>query len=157
MSAFARGEDHYGHTLHLALDLQEDATARRELDKLQGRPEKNVAWVRLLAALLEDAPEVLAERRRQALAALDSYDDLHDLVNAIYLLCGFRPKTREAGQTLVADLLTLPPELSKRFRDQPKPDALWARYRPFAEGRSEGAGDPVDLPLFCHAAAAGTQ
>lgn len=153
LSAFADGEDKYGNALRLALELREEAMARRELEKLQGKPEKYVAWARLLAALLEDEPQALAEQRRLTLATLDSYNDLHDLVEIVYRLCGFRPEARAAGRALVADLLALPPELCEHFRDQPKPDALWARYRPFAEGHSEGAGDPADLPLFCRDAA----
>lgn len=153
LSAFADGEDKYGNALRLALELREEAAARRELEKLQGKPEKYVAWARLLAALLQDEPQALAAQRRLTLATLESYDDLHDLVKAVYLLCGFRPEARAAGRVLVADWLALPPELCEHFRDQPKPDALWARYRPFAEGHSEGAGDPADLPLFCRDAA----
>lgn len=55
---------------------------------------------------------------------------------------------REAGREGV-ELLSLPPELCSRFKDRPKPAAWYDRYRPFAAGESDGAGDPRDRHLFC--------
>jgi len=49
----------------------------------------------------------------------------------------------------VAALLALPAEQVDRFRDQLKPADWLERYRPFAEGRSRGAGDPADRTRFC--------
>ncbi|MBF0272504.1 MAG: hypothetical protein HQL98_10615 [Magnetococcales bacterium] len=41
----------------------------------------------------------------------------------------------------------------RHLRTTPRP-ALIERYRSFVEGRTDGAGDPRELPLFCRDAAA---
>jgi len=41
-------------------------------------------------------------------------------------------------------LLDPPPELVARFKHVPASPEMWDRFRPFAEGRSYGAGDPAD-------------
>ncbi len=93
--------------------------------------------------------EDIENYKKQALELISSFDDHFALLKSLYYLSGLRPGARLQASRLAAELLTLPDELTRRFKDQPKPGAWYDRYRPFAGGKSRGLGDPVDLHLFC--------
>ncbi|MFA7239668.1 MAG: tetratricopeptide repeat protein [Sulfuricellaceae bacterium] len=141
-----------GYGLLLALELNDAEAVARQREKVEHRiaagEEKPYAWAMLLDALVDHDAGKLALWRERAWAALESHDKHFDLINDIYHLCGMRAEAREAGRALVAELLTQPPELIGRFRDQPKGEIYYARFQPFAAGRSYGAGDPADLAFF---------
>ncbi len=86
---------------------------------------------------------------QEILSRLETHDDRFDLINDLYLFAGLRPDAAPTAARRVATLLALPAEQVDRFRDQPKPPDWLERYRPFAEGRSRGAGDPADRARFC--------
>jgi len=83
---------------------------------------------------------------QEVLSQIETHQDRFGLIDDLYLFAGLRP---DAAQR-VAALLALPAEQVARFRDQPMPADWLERYRPFAEGRSRGAGDPADHARFCH-------
>nr|VFK50697.1 MAG: CobQ/CobB/MinD/ParA nucleotide binding domain-containing protein [Candidatus Kentron sp. TUN] len=79
---------------------------------------------------------------------LKDWTQYWDYIQRIYFLCGFRAGARAAGQAVVRALLALPSEVTDKYPDEPRPD--WReRYLPFANGESDGAGDPRDRHLFC--------
>nr|VFK38843.1 MAG: TPR repeat [Candidatus Kentron sp. SD]VFK43614.1 MAG: TPR repeat [Candidatus Kentron sp. SD] len=77
------------------------------------------------------------------------WDQYWDAIQAIYLLSGFRFDARALGRAAVKALLALPAAVTDEYPDSPKPDDWRARYLPFANGESDGAGDPRDRHLFC--------
>jgi len=70
-------------------------------------------------------------------------------IDTLYFLCGIRREARAAGQAVVKALLALPATVTDQYPDKPRPDHWRARYLPFANGESDGAGDPRDRHLFC--------
>jgi len=155
LAGLSAGDDKYGNGLRLALSLDQSEAVATERQRLRarldpGEPTYPFGLALLLDALVGgDGAEPLEPARARALAALDSHHVHYDLIEAIYRLCGLRPEAREQGRPLVADLLTMPPSLTERFKDQPKPAAVLDRFRPFAAGESDGAGDPRDRERFC--------
>ena len=155
LAGFSAGDEKYGNALRLALSLDQPDAVATERQRLRARLDRGesaepFAWALLLDAQVGgDGAEPLDPAHTRALAALDSHDAHYDLIQAIYRLCGLRPEAREQGRPLVADLLTMPPSLTERFKDQPKPAAVLDRFRPFAAGESDGAGDPRDRERFC--------
>ena len=91
-------------------------------------------------------------RQDQVFDSLASYHEWRYILNQSYLLAGMRPDARDALRKATQALLALPPKILERFEDQPTPEPQLAPYRAFAEGRSDGAGDPRDLPLICNKA-----
>lgn len=87
---------------------------------------------------------------QEVLSQIETHQDRFGLIDDLYLFAGLRPDVAPAAAQRVAALLALPAEQVARFRDQPKPADWLERYRPFAEGRSRGAGDPADHARFCH-------
>jgi len=77
-----------------------------------------------------------------------SREDQYDAVWDFYDLAGFRPDAREAARTAARMFRDLPAETAAGLRGVPKPDYFWDRLVPFLEGRSDGAGDPRDFPLW---------
>jgi hypothetical protein len=98
---------------------------------------------------MTEKTESIEKFKKQAWAAMDSYHKHLDLLQDLHFLCGTRPEAREQAQKLAAELLAFPKELTSRFKDKRKPDEFYERFRPFAEGKSSGAGDPKYLHLFC--------
>ncbi len=92
----------------------------------------------------------------RVMALLASYFYQRHTIERFYLLAGSRPDLREALRSAARQFFHLPQEIIQRFRDQPTPHLL-ERYRPFVEGRSDGAGDARDLALFCKDAVPGTE
>ncbi|MBF0095993.1 MAG: tetratricopeptide repeat protein [Magnetococcales bacterium] len=110
----------------------------------------NLHFAALLRALHRgDSVQPHLER---VMALINAYNDQRGFIKALYQVAGTRPDLREDLRAAAAQLFNLPQEVLDRFRDQPAPQSL-ERYRPFVEGRSNGAGDARDLPLFCADAA----
>jgi hypothetical protein len=136
--------------LRLAIELDDNSQVERYLAHAQSAIQRNKdpAFALLLHAVVQSS-EDLEARKDFTLAALEGYSDHWVLLHSLYLLAGLRLEARETAQRLVAEFLDPPASLTARFRDRPKLREWYERYRPFAEGRSHGAGDPSHRKLFC--------
>ncbi|MBF0612719.1 MAG: hypothetical protein HQL55_16470 [Magnetococcales bacterium] len=50
---------------------------------------------------------------------------------------------------MLKKLIDLPSEMTSRWKDRLTPASYFDKFRPFAEGKTNGAGDPRELHLFC--------
>ena len=80
---------------------------------------------------------------------LQSYSNRLWAIDMLYDLSGWRPDCREAAREAAQSFYNLPAEVIRRFKDVPTPKFRLEPFIPFLEGRSDGAGDPRDLPLIC--------
>lgn len=103
----------------------------------------------LLMYALAAMNENVEQAYQQVLETMKSNDDYWHLIDNLYLLAGICPQTRTQSVQLVANLLKNRTKLTQAFEDKPKPKAWYNRYRRFAKGHSQGAGDPKDKKLFC--------
>nr|VFK38706.1 MAG: hypothetical protein BECKTC1821D_GA0114238_100542 [Candidatus Kentron sp. TC] len=94
-------------------------------------------------------PASVADLAQRIANAPRDWAQYWDTIELIYFLCGFRPDARPLGRAAVKALLELPAAVTDRYPDKPRPDDWRARYLPFANGESDGAGDPRDRHLFC--------
>ncbi|WP_133510132.1 tetratricopeptide repeat protein [Candidatus Thiosymbion oneisti] len=116
-------------------------------EALERDPKSAAARYLFIASLATgEADEALWQ---EILSRLETHQACFGFINDLYLFAGLRPDTAPAAAQRVAALLALPAEQVARFRDRPKPPDWLERYRPFAEGRSRGAGDPADRTRFC--------
>jgi tetratricopeptide (TPR) repeat protein len=87
---------------------------------------------------------------------IHSYSNRLMAIEGLYDLSGWRPDCRQAAKEVVPLFYNLPAEVIARFKDVPTPEFLLNPFIPFLEGRSDGAGDPRDLPLLCEDTAPST-
>jgi tetratricopeptide (TPR) repeat protein len=76
-----------------------------------------------------------------------------DVLDSLYTLAGWRPECRERARPVARRFIQLAPEVTARFRDVPTPPEQLEIFVRFANGLSDGAGDPRDLPFICDDAA----
>ncbi|MBF0097335.1 MAG: hypothetical protein HQM04_00125 [Magnetococcales bacterium] len=104
--------------------------------------------------LLTEALLALAESRvwpaEKLYRLIPSFADFNETLWTLYAIGGQRPDLRETTRAGASQLLADYPEMRQRLKGVPHPDVLIDRFRPFAEGKSDGLGDPRDRPLFCH-------
>nr|VFJ71269.1 MAG: Tetratricopeptide repeat-containing protein [Candidatus Kentron sp. FW] len=140
------------HALHLALELGDDERVAKYQDRywesLSGGQDKWSPLV-VLAELLEKGEQsVPTDLMADITGKPKNWFEYWVYIQTVHLLCGFRAEARTVGRAVVKALLALPSEITDNYPDQPRPG--WReRYLPFAEGRSDGAGDPRERALFC--------
>ena len=83
-----------------------------------------------------------------ASARLATYYDRFYAIQGLYDLAGWRPECKERARSAAKTLFDLPPAQLARLKDKPTPEGNWLPYLPFLEGKSDGAGDPRDIPLW---------
>ena len=79
---------------------------------------------------------------------ISSYYDHFKTFWVLYNFARYYPELLEKLQTLALGLFEELPELSKKYKDQPRPERVLQIYRRFAEGKSKGLGDPKDLEII---------
>jgi tetratricopeptide (TPR) repeat protein len=87
---------------------------------------------------------------------MQSYSNRLWSIEMLYDLSGWRPDCRQAAREAAQSFYNLPAEVVARFKDVPTPKFRLEPFIPFLEGRSDGAGDPRDLPLICKEAVSPT-
>ena len=151
LTEFDKQKNFDATALRIAIELDDTEKIEKYLPdaekKCRDKDFSSAAYLLLYAIIYKK--EDIENYKKQAFELTRSYEDHFDLLESLYDLSGFRSEARLQASRLAAELLTLPGELTRRFKDQPKPGAWYDRYRPFAEGKSRGLGDPVDLHLFC--------
>ncbi|MBF0495398.1 MAG: tetratricopeptide repeat protein [Deltaproteobacteria bacterium] len=151
------GRDEFGSDVLLpAVELADEELIRKHLAAAEVAAANGEIWPAfylLLNAVARQDATAGEEWRRRSWALMDGYDDHFYALKYLYHLAGLRPETREQAAKLAAELLTFPEEMTARFKDVRKPEEWYDRFRPFAEGRSRGLGDPADRHLFCRDAA----
>jgi len=151
LAEFARQKDYAVNALLLAMQLDDQEKIRLlrpQAEKKAAGSDSYSAYALLFLDLAENN-EAAGQYKQQAWDMMKNYDHHFELLKELYYLAGLRPEMRPWAARLVAELLTFPPGLVKRFSDRPRPDSWYDRYRPFAAGQSRGAGDPKDRRLFC--------
>ncbi|WP_130469908.1 KGGVGR-motif variant AAA ATPase [Candidatus Magnetaquicoccus inordinatus] len=110
-------------------------------------------YLQMTEALLE-----LAESGRWPADRIQKYlllfEEFTSAIQILYEIGGQRPDLRQTTRAGVAALLADYPQLRQRLKGAAPPEDLIERFRPFAEGRSDGLGDPRDRALFCKESAA---
>ncbi|MEO5350148.1 MAG: AAA family ATPase [Magnetococcus sp. YQC-3] len=84
----------------------------------------------------------------RCLVAMQSHVLRYGALSYLYLLAGARPDLSAMARQAAGMVFALSPEKLASLRGVPNTEMI-ERFRPFVEGRSDGAGDPRDLPLFC--------
>jgi len=151
LHGFERQAGYNSNLLQIAMELGDAESIERYIPlarKARANGDYDSASLLLIHALIH-SPEFVEESKKMAWDLMDSYSAHLDLVKNLYYVSGFCPDTSKKVSPLVAELLRFLEKLTAGFKDMPKPDSWCERYRPFAEGRSSGAGDPADLHLFC--------
>ncbi len=147
----AQANSDYVNRLRLAVELDDGAAVERHLEAVEQRLEQNPdTWLHftmVAARLAAEDHEAARESWSGLVARLRSYNDAHHLLWDLYHLAAVRRDLRAEAAALAAELLALPEERTDSFRDVPTPARLLDGFRPFAEGRITGPGDPED-PLF---------
>ena len=101
-----------------------------------------------LALMALDRAEDPGSSLNRIIERLTNYSDWMGVVNIFHLIAGARPDLREQARQAAKQLFNLPAERIAQLKGVPKPEQM-ARYRPFVEGQTDGAGDPRELALFC--------
>jgi len=151
LHGFERQAGYNSNLLQIAMELEDAESIERYIPlarKARANGDYDSALLLLIHALIH-SPESVEESKKMAWDLMDSYAAHFDLVKILYYVSGFCPDASKKVSPLVAELLRFLEKLTAGFKDMPKPDSWCERYRPFAEGRSSGAGDPADLHLFC--------
>ncbi|MEO5340063.1 MAG: hypothetical protein H7837_06020 [Magnetococcus sp. MYC-9] len=81
---------------------------------------------------------------------LTCHSQIERAIALFYDIAGLRSDLRDACRSAIRLFFELPVAVVQKLKGAPTPEERLARYRPFIEGRSRGAGDPGDLHLFCH-------
>ena len=150
-SGFATDTNTSGIAHSLFIALLRGAAALEPRQRVQAALEHAPQNLWLYLALLLDA---LAADRAEALALyeacrthLPSYDARDTAIEYLYDLAGWRSECAARARAVARDFANLPPEVLARFRDVPVPERL-ARFQPFLDGESAGAGDPRDRVFY---------
>lgn len=101
------------------------------------------------AILMLEQGEAWQRDWEAAIPLLVNHSQWFDSVFFCYYLSGLRPDLRETLREMARILFNLPETVLRSLKGAPTPQEKWDRFRPFVEGRSDGAGDPRDLSLFC--------
>jgi tetratricopeptide (TPR) repeat protein len=153
LSEFDKQNHYDANVLRLAVELDDKEKIEKHMPTAEQECKKgddNSALALILYALVY-RPDDIAAYKKQAWASIDNYDSHFDMLKDLYQLAGLRPEVKEQAAKLTAELLAFPQELTGKFKDKARPGSWYDRYRPFAEGKSRGAGDPADINLFCKA------
>ncbi len=138
----------YGYALSIAVKLGDDEKINKYFQQENIEMDYSCVCSLLSYALIYDQ-ENIERCKKQAWATMDSYDRHFAMLKELYYLSGMRHEARNIASNLVSELLSFPESLISGFKDKPKPDSWYDRYRPFANHLSRGAGDPGDRHLFC--------
>lgn len=151
LTEFDKQKNFDANVLGIAIELDDTEKIEKYLhaaEKKCSDKDFDSAGYLLLYAIVYKKEDI-ENYKKQAFELIRSYKDHFDLLKILYYLSGLRPEALLQASRMAAELLILPDELTRGFKDQPKPGAWYDRYRPFAGGKSRGLGDPVDLHLFC--------
>ncbi len=141
----------YSNRVWLAVELDDTAAVERGLEAVHQRLKLNPdAWLHfavMIAQLSAEDHEAACQSWRNALAHIKSHCDTYDLLWFLYQIAVIRSDLWADAASYAAEVLDPPEERTSSFRDVPTPAHLLDNFRPFAEGRITGPGDPED-PLF---------
>ncbi|MCU0285101.1 MAG: tetratricopeptide repeat protein [Acidobacteria bacterium] len=154
LDEFIQWFDYESNILFLALELNDMERVNKYLplaEKESRSGDYYSSFSLLLYGLIYNK-ENCENYKKQAWLHMQSYDEHYGAISYFYRFSAFRAEVREEAARLAAELLEFSPELVEKFKDQPRPDSWYARFRPFAEGKSRGAGDPAHRHLFCKCA-----
>ncbi len=141
----------YFQRVRLAMELDDATAVERSLESVHQRLMLNPdAWLHfavMSAQLAAEDREAACQSWGNVLARLKSHSDTYELLWYLYQTAVIRSDLWADAASYAAEVLDLPEERTSSFRDVPTPAHLLDNFRPFAEGRITGPGDPED-PLF---------